>query len=136
MSLDRAFTIAGLAALVVSALIATGCGDDSDDSTTSTASTSTSTSAEAGAEQKIDSAVQSCTATAQGLGDAADAGLQAACTAAAANAKQALSSGSANAKQALSEAATSCTAKVAQLPAGQAQTALTQVCDAISGAAD
>jgi hypothetical protein len=133
MRRNRVFMITGLAALVACALIAGGCGGDDDDSTTSTASTSTS--AEASADQKIDSAVQACSDTAQGLGDAAGTGLQAACTTAAANAKQALSSGSANAQQALSEAATSCTAKVAQLPAGQAQTELTKVCDAIAGAA-
>ena len=134
MRRTRLFSIAGLAALAACALIAAGCGDDDDDSTSSTASTSTS--AEAGAEQKIDSAVQSCTDAASGLSEAGAAGLTAACTTAGANAKQALSSGSADAKQALSDAATSCKSKVAALPAGQAQDELTKVCDAIAGAAE
>jgi hypothetical protein len=130
----RLFSIAGLAALAACALIVVGCGDDDDDSTSSTASTSTS--AEAGAEQNIDSAVQSCTDAASGLGQAGAAGLTAACTTAGENAKQALSSGSADANQALSGAATSCTTKVSALPAGQAQDELTKVCDAIAGAAE
>ena len=134
MERTRLISIAGLAALSACALIAAGCGDDSDDSTSSTASTSTS--ADAGAQEKIDSAVQSCTDAGSGLGEAGEAGLTAACTTAGANASQALSSDSADAKQALSDSAAKCKSRVAALPPGQDQDTLTQLCDAIEAAAE
>ena len=49
-------------------------------------------------------------------------------------AKQAISEGGENAQQALAEAEKTCKSSVSQLPAGQAQAALTRLCDAISAA--
>ncbi len=64
----------GLTALCVCALAAAGCGGDDDDEATTT------TSATAAAEQKIDSAVQSCSDEAEQLGGTAGTALGSACT--------------------------------------------------------
>ena len=117
----RWYATAALAALFACALIAAGCGGD-DETTTSDAS---------GAD-KIDPAVASCNTKAQELSEAAAAGLQAACTSVGNTAKQALAQGGEQVDQALSQAADSCKSAVAQLPAGEAQSALTDLCDAIS----
>jgi hypothetical protein len=117
--------MAGSLALLACGLIAVGCGDD--DSTTAG-----STSSASSAEESIDNAVDSCTSKAQDLGSAAAAGLEAACKAAGDSAKQALESGGEQAKQALAQAAESCKNTVAQLPAGEAQDALTDLCAAIA----
>ena len=77
-------------------------------------------------------AVKSCGKKAQGLPEAAGAALQAACTTVGDNANQVLSEGGAQVDQALSQAADSCKSAVKQLPAGEAQAALTNLCDAIS----
>lgn len=118
---------AGVAALLVSGLIAVGCGDD-DESTSTTGSTAQS------ATQTVDAAVKSCSDEAQQLGGAAGTALESACTSVGATAKQALSSGSANAQEALSKAEDSCSTAVDQLPSGEAQDALSQLCDSISSA--
>ncbi len=124
----RRLGFVGLTALFVCALVAAGCGSSNNDK-------STSTSASASATAKVDSAVQSCTTQADQLGGAVGAGLKTTCTTAGTTAKQAISSGSSNVKQALSQAATSCNASVAKVPAGQAKTALTNLCQAIASAA-
>jgi hypothetical protein len=126
----RSRWIAGsLGILGACALISVGCGGGDD-----TASTTATDSSVDTAQQRIDAAVESCTTNAQQLGDAAGAALEAACTTVGANVKQALSEGGEQVDQALSQAADSCNSAVAQLPAGEAQAALTELCDAISSA--
>jgi hypothetical protein len=122
----RSQIIGGLLTLFACALVAAGCGDDDD--------TTTTTSAEGGAESTIDAAVHSCSDEAQQLGGAAGTALGSACTSVGNAAKQALSSGGADVKQALSQAESSCKSAVGQLPSGQAQDALSKLCDAISSA--
>ena len=56
--------------------------------------------------------------------------LDGACTEVGTEANQALTEGG----ETLSDAEKTCTSSVSQLPAGQAQDALTQLCDAISAA--
>jgi hypothetical protein len=119
MRRDRLFEIAAIATLLVCALLIAGCGGDDDETTATT---------------KIDTAVQSCSDQAQQLGGAAGTALASACTSVGDTAKQALSTGGEQATQALSEAATSCESAVGQLPAGQAQDALSSLCDAIKSA--
>ena len=116
----RSHAVAALTALVVCALVAAGCGDDE----------TTTTSAGENAQQTIGQAVDSCTDEAQQLGGAAGTALDGACTEVGTEANQAISEGG----ETLSEAEKSCTSSVSQLPAGQAQDALTQLCDAISAA--
>jgi hypothetical protein len=123
----RFHTIA-FTALFVCALIAAGCGGDDDDETTTT------TPPAASAEQRVDDAVQSCTDQAQELGGSAGTALGSACTSVGNTAKQALSTGGENVNQALSQAESSCTSAVGGLPSGQAQAALSNLCDAISSA--
>jgi hypothetical protein len=116
-----------IAALFACALIAAGCGDDDDETTTTT-------SAGESAQQSVDAAVQSCTDEAQQLGGAAGTALEGACTAVGTEANQAISAGGENVQQALSNAEKSCKNAVGQLPSGQAQDALSTLCDAISSA--
>jgi hypothetical protein len=124
--------VAGLMALVACGLIAAGCGDDESTTADSTSTTTSSTaSGDASAEERIDAAVESCTAEAQDLGEAAASGLQAACTTVGDNAKQALAAGGDQVEQGLAQAADSCKTAVSQLPAGDAQAALTDLCAAI-----
>jgi hypothetical protein len=120
--------IAGLTVLFACALIAAGCGGD--DETT----TATTTSAGGDAAQSIDAAVKSCSDEAQQLGGAAGTALGSACTSVGNTAKQAASKGGSEAKQALSQAESSCKSAVGNLPSGQAQDALSKLCDAISSA--
>jgi hypothetical protein len=123
----RFYAIAALTALFVCALIAAGCGDDDDETTTTT-------SVGENAQQTVDEAVTSCTDEAQQLGGAAGTALEGACTAVGTEANQAISAGGENLEQALSQAESSCESAVSQLPSGQAQGALTQLCDAIASA--
>jgi hypothetical protein len=124
----RWYAVPGLMALVVCALIAAGCG-------TTTSSEATTSTAAASGSDKIDAAVKSCGTKAQELSpEAASTALQAACTTVGDNAKQALAKGGAQVDQALSQAADSCKSAVSQLPAGEAQSALTDLCDAVSSA--
>ena len=126
----RLYVIAGLAALFACALIAAGCGDD--DSTSASTETSTSTS-DGSASEKVDAAVKSCTDTAAQIQpEAAGSALAAACTTVGDNAKQALSEGGDQVDQALAKVADSCKSSVAQLPDGDAQSALSDLCDAIA----
>ena len=119
-------------ALGACGLIAVGCGDDDSTTADSTSATTSSTATTDGsAEERIDAAVKSCTDKAQELGDAAAAGLEAACTTVGDNTKKALSEGGEQAEQALAQAADSCKQSVAQLPEGEAQDALTDLCGAI-----
>ena len=127
----RFFATAVIATLLVCALAMAGCGDDDDGTTTTT---STSTSADASAQKKIDTAVKSCSDQAQQLGGSAGTALASACTSVGDTAKQALSSGGEQVTQALSQAAKSCESAVGQLPSGQAQAALSSLCDAIKSA--
>jgi len=127
----RWYTIAAVTALFVCALIAAVCGGDDETTTSGEAATTTTTSG-ASSTDKIDAAVESCNTKAQELSDAAAAGLQAACTSVGNTAKQALAQGGEQVDQALSQAADSCKSSVAQLPAGEAQSALTDLCNAIS----
>ena len=128
----RFLATAVIATLLVGALAMAGCGDDDDGTTTTT--TSTSTSSAASAEKKIDTAVQSCSDQAQQLGGAAGTALASACTSVGDTTKQALSTGGEQVTQALSQAARSCESAVGQLPSGQAQDALSSLCDAIKSA--
>ena len=73
----------------------------------------------------------SCTDEAQQLGGAAGTALEGACTAVGTEANQAIDAGGENVGQALSTAESPARR---QLPSGQAQDALTQLCDAIAGA--
>ena len=75
--------IVALMALFVCALIA-ACGGDDDETTTTT-------SPEAGAKQRVDAAVKSCSDEAQQLGGAAGTALESACTLVGDTANQALS---------------------------------------------
>ena len=128
----RWYAISAVTALFVCALIAAGCGDD-DETASSTEAATTTTASDASAADKIDAAVESCKTKAQELPEAAAAGLQTACATVGENAKQALAQGGEQVDQALSQAADSCKSAVAQLPAGDAQAALTDLCEAISG---
>ena len=112
-----------LGILVGCALIAAGCGDDESTTTTGTV--------EESAQESVDAAVQSCTDAAQELREAARAGLEAACTTVGDSAAQALSSAGDQTDEALAQAADSCRDSVSQLPAGEAQAALTDLCGAI-----
>ncbi len=122
----RFHAIAGLTALFVCALIAAGCGDDDE--------TTTTTSAGGSAQQTVDTAVKSCSDEADQLGGAAGTALKSACTSVGNTAEQALSSGGEQVKQALSQAESSCKSAVGQLPSGQAQDALSKLCNAIASA--
>jgi len=121
----RSYATAALTALVVGALIAAGCGGDE----TTTAATGGS------AKQNVDAAVTSCTDAAQQLGGAAGTALGSACTSVGNTAKQVLNTGGEDVEQALSDAAGSCKNEVGQLPSGQAQDALSNLCDAMATAA-
>jgi len=123
----RSYATAALTALVVCALLAAGCGDDDE--------TTTTTSAGESAKQSVDAAIKSCNDEAQQLGGAAGTALGSACTSVGNSAKQVLNTGGEAAEQALSDAAGSCKNKVGQLPSGQAQDALSKLCDAIATAA-
>ena len=124
----RWYATVGFTALFAFALIATGCGGGGGDST------ATTTSPNASAQQELDSAIKSCHNEAQQLGGTAGTTLDNTCTFVGTGAQQALSSGSANAKQELSSVASGCRKAVGQLPPGQAQDALSKVCDAIASA--
>jgi hypothetical protein len=121
----RFHAAAALTALIACALIAAGCGDD-DETTTTTVGEN--------AQQTVDTAVASCTDEANQLGGAAGTALEGACTAVGDEANQAISEGGENVEQALAKAEDTCKSSVNQLPAGQAQDALTQLCTAISSA--
>ena len=121
----RFFGMATVAALFVCALIAAGCGGDDE---------TTSTSVGENAQQTVGQAVNSCTDEAQQLGGVAGTALDGACTEVGTEANQAITEGGENVEQELSKAENTCTSSVSQLPAGQAQDALTQLCDAISAA--
>ncbi len=123
----RGLRFSAIPVFVACALLAAGCGDDDDDTTTTT-------SAAESAEQTVDSAVQSCTDQAQQLGGSAGTALSAACTTVGDTTKKALSSGSEDVKQALSQAESSCKSAVGQLPSGEAQDALSKLCDSIASA--
>ena len=126
----RLYAIAGLAALFACALIAAGCGDDDSTSASTEATTSTS---DGSASEKVDAAVKSCSDTAgQIQPEAAGSALAAACTTVGDNAKQALSEGGDQVDQALAQVASSCKSSVGQLPDGDAQSALSDLCDAIA----
>jgi hypothetical protein len=118
-----------LAALLASGLLVTGCGGDDDDATTPATTTS-----DQSAEQRIDSAVQSCTDSAQNLGGATGSALQTACQQVGQAAKQDLSSAGADVRKTLSETAATCRKAVKRLPSGDAQDALSSLCDAIKSA--
>jgi hypothetical protein len=119
-------------ALAICGLIAAGCGDDDSTTADSTATTTSSTASTGGsAGQRIDAAVEACTAKAQDLSDAAAAGLKAACTTVGDTTTQALAAGGDQVEEALAQAAESCKSAVSQLPAGDAQAALTDLCAAI-----
>ncbi len=120
MRAHRFHAIATLTALFVCALVAAGCGDDE----------TTTTSVGENAQQTLGQAVDSCTDKAQQLGGVAGTALDGACTEVGTEANQALTEGG----ETLSDAEKTCTSSVSQLPAGQAQDALTQLCDAISAA--
>ncbi|MGB2851061.1 MAG: hypothetical protein WBC01_05275 [Solirubrobacterales bacterium] len=122
----------GLAALLSIGVIAAGCG--SDDSTTSTASSTTSTSATDSVDQAVDSAVQSCSEAAQNLGGSTGTAVEAACKSVGSAFQQDLSTAGDDVDQAISEAAQSCKQTVNQLPSGDAQDALSSLCDAIDSA--
>ena len=124
----RAVTATAILALALSGATWAGCGDDDDETTTTTGS------AAAAAEQKVDAAVKSCSDEAEQLGGAAGTALGSACTSVGTSVKQALSSGGEDVKQALSSAASSCRSAVQQLPSGQAQDALTKLCDSVASA--
>ncbi len=125
---NRWYSAAGLIALCTGALIVVGCGGGGSDTTAAT------TSPGANAQQRIDSAVQSCNQQASQLGGTAATTLQGACKLVGTSAKQALKQGGANLKQGLSQAASSCRSAVGQLPSKQAQDALSSLCDAIAAA--
>ena len=116
----RSYAAAALTALFACALIAAGCGDDEE--------TTTTTSVGENAQQTVDAAVTSCTDEANQLGGAAGTALEGACTAVGGEAKQAISEGGENVEQALAKAESSCKSSVGQLPAGQAQDALSKLC--------
>ena len=126
MPKPRSSAIVALTALLICALTAAGCGGDDE--------TSTSTSNEGTAQQKVDAAVQSCSDEAQQLGGVAGTALDGACTSVGKEANQALRTGQESATQALSKAASSCKSTVGQLPSGQAQNALSKLCDALASA--
>ena len=109
-----------LGILAACALIAVGCGDDGDSTTT-----------DVSAAERIDRAVESCTTQAQDLPDAAASAVKSACSTVGENAKQALSQGGKQAEKALSQAAETCKSTVSQLPDGEAQSALRDLCAAI-----
>ena len=119
-------------ALVGCALIAAGCGDDDSTSATSATSATSTTSTSGDASKNIDAAVESCKTAAQDVQPAAaGSALAAACTTVGDSAKQALSQGGEQVQEALAQTAEACKQSVAQLPSGEAQTALTALCDAI-----
>ena len=121
-----------LAALVACALIAAGCGDDDSTSDTSATTSTSATTTDGNASASIDAAVQSCTDKAGNIQpEAAGSALAAACKTVGENAKQALSQGSDQVDSALAQAADSCKQAVSSLPSGEAQSALTDLCDAI-----
>ena len=115
------------AALVVCALLAAGCGDNNE--TTST------TSAVKSEQQSVDAAIKSCNDEAKQLGGAAGTALASACTSVGNTATQVFNAGGEDVDQALSDAAGSCKNQVGQLPSGQAQNALSNLCDAMATAA-
>ncbi len=120
-----------LGLLLACAVIAIGCGDDDEDTSSAGAPDTTTESSGTPAEERIDEAVASCTSAAEDLGDASGAALQAACATIADNVKLALASGGEQVEEALSEAADACDEAVTQLPEGDAQAALSDLCAAI-----
>jgi hypothetical protein len=127
MQKHRLYTLTGLTVLCVCALVAGGCGGGD-------GSTTTTTSPTASAQQKVDSAISSCSDQAQQIGGTTGSTLDGACTSVGNVAKQDLASGSENVKQALSTAANTCRDAVDQVPSGQARDAVEQLCDAIASA--
>jgi hypothetical protein len=127
--------ILALTAICALGFGAVGCGDDDSTTASSTTSTSGDTTLGENAPASVDEAVASCNDEAQQLGGAAGTALSGACTAVGDSAKQAISAGGEDAAQALSKAAESCKENVAQLPSGQAQDVLTQLCEAVGAAA-
>ena len=128
----------GLAALIAVGLVAAGCGDDNESTTGSatTTTSTTSTTASENIEQTVDSAVQSCTEAAQNLGGSVGSAVEAACKSVGSAFKQDLSSAGDDVDKALTKAAKSCRQTVNQLPSGQAQDALSKLCDAIASGGD
>jgi hypothetical protein len=108
-----------------SGLIVTGCGGDDDDTTTTPGQS---------AEQQIDSAVQSCTDSAENLGGATGSAVQTACQQVGEASKQDLSSAGADVRKTLSETAATCRKAVNRLPSGDAQDVLSSLCDAVESA--
>lgn len=124
--------MAGLVALLACGLIAAGCGDDDSTNGTSGTSAESSTSTDGGGSESIDAAVASCNEKAKDLQPpAVGSALGAACTTVGDSAKQALSQGSDQVDEALAQTETACKDAVSGLPSGQAQSALTDLCDAI-----
>jgi hypothetical protein len=123
---NRSRAVAGLIVLLSCGLIAAGCGDDDE--------TTTSTPVADDAQQEVDSAVQSCVDEAGDLGATAGAALEAACTTTGDTVITALNSGGEDAQQALADAESSCKSTISDLPPGDAQDALSALCDAISSA--
>jgi hypothetical protein len=117
--------VGALAVTLTLVLGAGACGGDDDDTTTTSGQS---------AEQRIDSAVQSCTDSAQNLGGATGSALQTACQQVGQAAKQDLSSAGADVRKTLSEQAATCRKAVNRLPSGDAQNALSGLCDAIKSA--
>ena len=86
-------------------------------------------------QQSVDAAIASCKDEAQQLGGAAGTALGSACTSVGNTATQVFNAGGEDVDQALSDAAGSCSNEVGQLPSGQAQNALSNLCDAMATAA-
>ena len=113
---------AGLAALLTVGLIAAGCGGD--DSTTSSSS----------AKQTVDSAVSTCTDSAQDIGGSAGTAVEGACKAAGSSFQSDLDAAGGDVDKAVSKASKSCNQAAGKLPSGDAQDTVSSLCDAIDSA--
>jgi hypothetical protein len=117
-------------AVIVGLTLALGAGACGDDDTTTT------TTSEQSVDERIDSAVQSCTDSAQDLGGTTGSALLTACVQVGQATKNVLNSAGADVREALSEAAAQCQKSVNTLPSGDAQNALSSLCDAIASAGE
>jgi len=130
--------LASLGVLAACALIAVGCGDDDDGGSSGSSSDEPSTEQSSGesdqsAEERITAAVEKCRQKAEGLTPpAAASALEAGCTTFGTSVSQALAQGGEAVESAIAQSAEQCSAAVAQLPPGEAQDALTELCDAIA----
>lgn len=129
IAVSRGVALLASTAVVALGSIAIGCGGDDNGNGNGNGS-----SAEQSAEQKVDSAVHSCHQDAEQLPGAAGSAAKAACTTVGDTTKSDLKDAGGDVNKALSEASSSCKQEAQKLPAGQARSTVSSLCDSIADA--